>query len=379
MQHAQKMEAIGTLAGGIAHDFNNLLSVVQGNLSLMKMEVGTDHPAAKRLQNIEKQIKSGASLTSQLLGYARKGNYQVQAIDLASHIKETAETFGRARKEITTHFDPPERPYIVEADPGQMEQVFLNLYVNAADAMPQGGELSLRIDFVNHDDIKGKHYTPAPGNYVVVEVADTGIGMSPDIQQRVFEPFFTTKTMGKGTGLGLASVYGIVKTHNGYIEIESQPDQGTTIQIFLPASEKNPEVKKKPKEQFTRGKGHILYVDDETMLLEVGSELLEMVGYQIQSASSGQKAIDIFQRDKEKIDLVLFDMIMPGMNGGELFDKLKEIRPDVKTILSSGYSIDGQAQEIMERGCNGFIQKPFDLKSLSRKIMDVLEDKEEND
>ena len=377
LQHAQKMEAIGTLAGGIAHDFNNLLSVVQGNLSLMKMEIDAAHPTTKRLLNIEKQIKSGARLTSQLLGYARKGNYQVQTMDLAGHIKETAETFGRARKEITINFDPPASPFIVEADPGQMEQVLFNLYVNAADAMPQGGELSLRIDFVDHNNIKGKHYTPAPGNYVMVEVADTGIGMSPDIQQRVFEPFFTTKTMGKGTGLGLASVYGIIKTHNGYIEIESQPDKGTTIHIYLPASKKNPEVQKKPKEEVATGKGHILYVDDETMLLEVGSELLEMVGYQVQSADSGQKAIDIFQRDKDEIDLVLFDMIMPGMNGGELFDKLMEIRPDVKTILSSGYSIDGQAQEIMERGCNGFIQKPFDLKSLSRKIRDILEGREE--
>ena len=379
LQHAQKMEAIGTLAGGIAHDFNNLLSVVQGNLSLMKMEVAADHPVAKRLHNIKKQIKSGARLTSQLLGYARKGNYQVQTMNLAEHLKETAETFGRARKEITINFDPPASPFIVEADPGQMEQVLFNLYVNAADAMPQGGDLSLLIDFVDHNEINGKHYTPIPGNYVMVKVSDTGIGMSPDIQKRVFEPFFTTKTMGKGTGLGLASVYGIIKTHNGYIEIESQPGKGTTITIFLPASDKNPDVQKKPKEELAKGKGHILYVDDETMLLEVGSELLEMVGYKVQSADSGKKAIEIFERDKDAIDLVLFDMIMPGMNGGELFDKLKEIKPDIKAILSSGYSIDGQAQEIMTRGCNGFIQKPFDVKGLSRKIRDILEGKEINE
>ena len=378
LQHAQKMEAIGTLAGGIAHDFNNLLSVVQGNLSLMKMEIDADHPVSKRLQNIEKQIKSGASLTSQLLGYARKGNYEVRIMDLAEHIKETAETFGRARKEITVQFDPPEGPFTVEADPGQIEQILFNLYVNAADAMPQGGNLSLRVDLVKHEDIKGKQYTPAPGNYVMVEVADTGIGMSPEIQQRVFEPFFTTKTMGKGTGLGLASVYGIIKTHNGYIEIDSQTGQGTTIQIYLPASEKNPDTPKKPKEEMTKGKEHILFVDDESMLLEVGSELLEMVGYHVQAADSGQKALEIFERDKDDIDLVLFDMIMPGMNGGELFDKIKEIRPDTKMILSSGYSIDGQAQEIMERGCDGFIQKPFDVKKLSRKIRNILDGKETN-
>lgn len=379
LQHAQKMEAIGTLAGGIAHDFNNLLSVVQGNLSLIKMEVNADHPVSKRLDNIEKQIRSGAGLTKQLLGYARKGNYQVQTLNLAEHIKDTAETFGRARKEISIHFAPPATPFSVEADAGQIEQVLFNLYVNAADAMPQGGDLSLRIDFTDHNAIRSKHYNPTPGKYVMVEVADTGIGMSPDVQQRVFEPFFTTKTMGKGTGLGLASVYGIVKTHNGYIELDSQPGQGTTIQIFLPASEKNPDVTQKPREELARGQGHILYVDDETMLLEVGAELLEMMGYQVQSADSGPKALEIFQRDKGNIDLVLFDMIMPGMNGGELFDKLKEIRPDVKTILSSGYSIDGQAQEIMARGCNGFIQKPFDVKSLSRRIRNVLEGKEAHD
>ena len=378
LQHAQKMEAIGTLAGGIAHDFNNLLSVVQGNLSLMKMEVDTEHPVSKRLRNIERQIKSGASLTSQLLGYARKGNYQVQTMDLVDHIRETAETFGRARKEITVHFDPPAGQFIVDADPGQMEQVLFNLYVNAADAMPQGGDLSLRVDLVNHADIRGKEYTPAPGNYVMVEVADTGIGMSPEIRQRVFEPFFTTKTMGKGTGLGLASVYGIIKTHSGYIEIDTHPGQGTTIQVYLPASDKILDSPKKAQEELTKGKEHILFVDDESMLLEVGSELLEMVGYQVQAADSGQKALEIFQRDKDDIDLVLFDMIMPGMNGGELFDKLKEIQPDIKTILSSGYSIDGQAQEIMERGCDGFIQKPFDVKKLSRKIRDVLEGKGDN-
>ena len=218
-----------------------------------------------------------------------------------------------------------------------------------------------------------------PGNYLRLSVLDDGSGIAPSHINRIFEPFFTTKTMGKGTGLGLASVYGIVKTHNGYIEIDSQPGQGTTIQIYLPASEKNPDAPKKPKEELTKGKEHILFVDDESMLLEVGSELLEMVGYQVQAADSGQKALEIFERDKDDIDLVLFDMIMPGMNGGELFDKLKEIKPDVKAILSSGYSIDGQAQEIMTRGCNGFIQKPFDVKGLSRKIRDILEGKEINE
>ena len=379
LQHAQKMEAIGTLAGGIAHDFNNLLSVVQGNLSLMKMELDPEHAVAKRLKNIEKQIKSGARLTSQLLGYARKGNYQIQPIDLAGHLKETVETFGRTRKEITIHFDPSTTPFIVDADPGQIEQVLFNLYINAADAMPQGGDLSLRIEMVDHLKIKAKHYNPNPGMYIMMEIADTGVGMSTEIQQRMFEPFFTTKTMGKGTGLGLASVYGIIKTHKGYIEIESQPGQGTVIQIFLPSSDKNITTPKKPKDQLAKGKEKVLFVDDEPMLLEVGAEMLEMIGYHVLSASSGQKAIEIFEHAKDEIDIVLFDMIMPEMNGGELFDKLKEIQPDVKTILSSGYSIDGQAQQIMVRGCNGFIQKPFDVKSLSRKIRDVLDGKKKDD
>ncbi|MCG6908511.1 MAG: response regulator [Deltaproteobacteria bacterium] len=380
LQHAQKMEAIGTLAGGIAHDFNNLLSVIQGNLSLMKMEIGPDHAATKRLDNIDKQLKSGSRLTSQLLGYARKGNYQVQALNMTRHLKETVEAFGRARKEIIVHFDPPPTDYMVEADPGQMEQVLFNLYVNAADAMPEGGDLFLKIGLVDHTKIKARHYSPAPGNYVMVEVADTGLGMSADVRQRAFEPFFTTKTMGKGTGLGLASVYGIIKTHQGYVEIESQPGQGTAIQIFLPVSAKqHTAAEQKTNDKLAKGRECILFVDDEPMLLEVGTEMLQMVGYRVLAAGSGQKAIEIFENNRDDIDLVLFDMIMPGMNGGELFDKIAKIKPDVKTVLSSGYSIDGQAQQIMERGCNGFIQKPFDVKKLSRKIRDVLEDKEEND
>jgi len=373
LQHAQKMEAIGTLAGGIAHDFNNLLSVVQGNISLMKMDFDSDSPLIKRMQNIEKQIKSGSKLTSQLLGYARKGNYQIQPVNLTGLIRETTEAFGRTRKEISIFFSPPQDTFIVDGDQGQIEQVLYNLFINAADAMPDGGDLALSLQFVGHDRINAENYTPEPGVYIFLEVSDTGIGMSPDVRQRVFDPFFTTKKMGKGTGLGLASVYGIVKNHNGYIEIESQPGQGTRIQIYLPASNKSTAADKKIQNQSLMGKGTILFVDDEPMLLEIGAEMLEKIGYKVLSAASGPEALDIFKREMEHIDLVLLDMIMPGMNGGELFDKLKKIQPDLKAILSSGYSIDGHAREIMERGCNGFMQKPFDLKTLSTKIRNVLE------
>jgi len=221
LQHAQKMEAIGTLAGGIAHDFNNLLMGIQGNVSL-----------------IEKQVQSGVKLTQQLLGYARKGRYEVKPIDLNQLVEETSETFSRTNKEITIHQELAKDLFAIEADLGQIEQVLLNLYVNAADAMHGGGNLILKTMNTAHKDMKGKLYDPKPGNYVLLTVTDTGTGMDKETIERIFDPFFTTKKMGRGTGLGLASAYGIIKGHGGYIDVESNKGRGTTFSIYLPASEK---------------------------------------------------------------------------------------------------------------------------------------------
>jgi len=374
-QQAQKLEAIGTLAGGIAHDFNNLLMGIQGNVSLMMVDIDSTHPYYERLKKIEKQVQSGARLTSHLLGYARKGKYEVKPVDLNTMLKEASETFGRTRKEITIHRELAEGLLAIEADSGQIEQVLLNLFVNAADAMPGGGDLILTTMNVTHKDMKGKLYDPRPGKYVLLMVTDTGIGMDKETTERIFEPFFTTKEMGRGTGLGLASAYGIIKGHGGYIDVESRKEQGATFSIYLPASERKVQEAVKTAEPFIKGTGTVLLVDDEEVILEVGKELLEGMGYRVLIAKDGKEAIEVYEKDRDEIDIVVLDMVMPNMGGGETYDRMKEINPEIKVLLSSGFSIDGEASEILERGCNGFIQKPFTMKRLSGKTRDILEKK----
>jgi CheY-like chemotaxis protein len=369
------MEAIGTLAGGIAHDFNNLLMGTQGNISLMLLDIDSSHPHYERLKNIEKQVQSGSKLTSLLLGYARKGKYEVKPVDLNELVEETSDTFGRTRREITIHQELAEDLFAIEADQTQIEQVLLNLFVNAGDAMSGGGDLILKTMNTTHDEMKGKLYDPKPGDYVLLTVTDTGIGMDKETMERIFDPFFTTKEMGRGTGLGLASAYGIIKGHGGYIEVDSKEGQGATFSIYLPASGKKVPKPVKTSDQLIKGTGTVLLVDDEEVILEVGKELLEGMGYQVLTAKDGKEAIEVYKKNLDEIDIVLLDMVMPNMGGGDAYDRMKEINPDIKALLSSGFSIDGEASEILERGCNGFIQKPFTMKGLSGKIMEILEKK----
>jgi len=373
LQHAAKIETIGTLAGGIAHDFNNLLMGIQGNVSLMLMNMDPTQPYYERLKNIEKQIQSGARLTSHLLGYARKGRYEVKALDLNQLVEETSDTFGRTRKAIAIHRELAEDLFAIEADQTQIEQVLLNLFVNAADAMPSGGDLVLKTMNTTHKDMKGKLYDPKPGDYVLLTVTDTGIGMDRKTMERIFDPFFTTKEMGRGTGLGLASAYGIIKGHGGYIYADSKKGQGTTFSIYLPGSEKRVHKTVKTPKRFIKEGRTVLLVDDEEVVLEVGRELLEAMGYRVLIAKDGKKAVDVYRKNRDEIDIVLLDMVMPNMSGGEAYDRMKEINPDIKVLLSSGFSIHGEASKILERGCNGFIQKPFTMKDLSGKIRDILE------
>jgi two-component system cell cycle sensor histidine kinase/response regulator CckA len=369
---AQKMEAIGTLAGGIAHDFNNLLMAIQGNISLLLLAIDPIHPHYERLKSVERQVQSGSKLTSQLLAFARKGRYDIKPVDLNRLVEETSDAFGRTRKEITIHRELAPDLFPIEADYVQIEQVLLNLLVNAADAMPGNGDLFLKTANVAYKDIQNELYAPATGKYVLLSVTDTGIGMDRRTMDRIFDPFFTTKEIGRGTGLGLASVYGIIKGHNGYISVQSQKGKGSTFMIYLPASEKEVEESAPKGEEILKGTEAILLIDDEKNILEVGEKILRALGYTAYLAESGEKAIDLYRLNKDKIDLVILDMIMPQKGGGETFDALKAINPEIKVLLSSGYSINGQATEIIKRGCSGFIQKPFTLRELSQKIREIL-------
>jgi len=372
---AQKMEAVGTLAGGIAHNFNNLLMSIQGNTSLMLLDTTTTHPHYERLTTIEKSVQSGSKLTSQLLGYARGGRYEVKPISINHIIKETSSTFAMTRKDITLHHDLEQSLAGVKADRGQIEQVVLNIYVNAAEAMGGGGELFITTRNIPHTAIEKKPYTIKPGNYILLTIRDTGIGMDKHTQAKVFDPFFTTKGLARGTGLGLASVYGIMKAHGGYIDVESHKGQGTTFFLYLPASKETIGEEIHPAGTIETGKGTILLVDDEEIILDVGRDLLTSLGYTVLTAHGGNEAIEIVSTAKPSSfpALVILDMIMPGMGGGETYDRMKEIHPTIKVLLSSGYSINGQATEILKRGCNGFLQKPFTLGEISKAIREVVE------
>ncbi|HBF43810.1 MAG TPA: hypothetical protein DDW42_09350 [Desulfobacteraceae bacterium] len=369
------MESIGTLAGGIAHDFNNLLMGIQGNASLILLGLDVGHPYYEKLKSIEEYVKSGADLTRQLLGFARGGKYEVKSTNLNNLIMNHNRMFGRTKKEVTIHGKYEKDLWTVDVDQGQIEQVLMNLYVNAWQAMPRGGDIHVQTENIILDENLFKTSKLTPGKYAKITVTDTGEGMDKDTQEKIFDPFFTTKEMARGTGLGLASVYGIIMNHGGLIDVYSEKGEGSTFNIYLPASEKTVKGEKKPSQELLKGKETVLLVDDEDMIIDVGGQFLESMGYKVLTGTGGKEAVEIYKEKSDEIDLVIVDMVMPDMGGGETYDRIKKINPNVKVLLSSGYSINGHATEILERGCNGFIQKPFNMKQLSQKIKEVLDTK----
>ncbi len=373
LQQAQRLEAMGTLAGGIAHDFNNILMGIQGYASLMLLDIDSKHPHFEKLKNTEQYVKRGAELTRQLLGFSRSGKYEVKPTNLSELVNKSAQMFGRTKKEIVISTNFQSNPWTAEVDQGQIEQVLLNLYVNAWQAMPAGGSLHLETHNVYLNESDTQAYGLKPGKFLKIVVTDTGVGMDEKTKERIFEPFFTTKEMGRGTGLGLASAYGIIKSHNGIINVASKKGQGTTFNIYLPASDRSAIKESTARETLKTGRETVLLVDDEDMAINAALQMLQRLGYNVHVARSGREAIEMLQTRQNPVDLIILDMVMPGMGGRETFERLRAIHPDVKILLTSGYSISGDAMQILEEGYAGFIQKPFSIMQISVKLRDILD------
>ena len=370
---AKKMESIGTLAGGIAHDFNNLLMGIQGRTSIMKLDTDSDHPHSRHLKEIENYIASAQNLTRQILGYARGGKYQVQVTDLNNLINRYTRMFQETQKEVPIFMALSPGLWPTAVDRGQIEQVLFNLYLNACEAMPDGGQIRVMTNNARIDSDKSQLLI-SQGKYVQVDVTDEGIGMDADTTERIFDPFFTTKEIERGTGLGLAAVYGIIKNHGGVINVKSEPGKGTTFNIFLPVSQQPLPLTKPKSSQAISPVSEttaILLIDDEKMVLDVGRQMLCKLGYKVLTAKSGRDGIKLYMREQKHIMGVILDMAMPGLNGTQTYAQLRQINPEVTVILSSGYSIEEQTEAVQKLGCAGFIQKPFGLEQLSQKLRAV--------
>jgi PAS domain S-box-containing protein len=377
LRQVQKMDAIGRLASGVAHDMNNILTAILAHASLVKVRTEVGHPLWMEGDVIEKAVRRGKGLTSQLLGFARQGKHHHVAVDIHDVIEEVMGLLGRTiHKTITFQTElSAARPCVI-GDPDQLYQILMNLSVNACDAMGDSGELIVQTA---NECVTPEHASHVPGlhagDYVLIRVTDTGAGISPEIQGQIFEPFFTTKEQGQGTGMGLAMVYGIVKNHHGYIGVTSSLGKGTTMRVYLPSA---PCVAPKSKSVLTNeashGTGHMLVVDDEKDVAEAAQAILEYLGYQVTVALNGNEAVSFFQDSNNSIDIVLLDMVMTDMSGADCFGQLRAIRPDVKVILCTGYDRNHAVQDLLNQGVAGFIRKPYDLDELAQVCTLVMND-----
>ncbi len=375
---AQKMEAVGTLAGGIAHDFNNLLQVIQGYTEVLLHEANHEQSGYEPLKKIHGSAKRGAELTSQLLTFSRKVQSERRPLDLNQEVEQIKNLLERTIPkmiEIELHLD--KTPAIVSADPVQVEQALMNLAVNATDAMSDGGKIIIETERATLDEeFCRTHLGARPGEYVLLTISDTGHGMNKEILEHVFEPFYTTKEVGKGTGLGLAMVYGIVKTHEGYILCYSELDSGTTFKVYLPALVQSGRWREAGEgdDQLKKGDETILLVDDEKYIRELGVELLTDVGYEVFTAADGEGALELYRKEQQRIDLVILDLVIPGMGGKKCYEEILKINPQAKILIVSGYSVNGPGKEAMEAGAKGFVGKPFDVSHMLKVVRDILDE-----
>jgi PAS domain S-box-containing protein len=373
---AQKMEAVGTLAGGIAHDFNNLLQAIQGYAGLLLLDKEKGDPGSRELREICRAVDRGGELSRRLLTFSRSVESRKLPVDMNLQVRQALELIKRViPKMIAIELQLTPALDIINADPVQVEQVLMNLSVNARDAMPDGGRLVLKTENVELDGKGGDGHPEAlPGDYVMLSVTDTGSGMDREMLEHIYEPFFTTKEVGAGTGLGLAMVYGIVRSHKGYIECQSRPAEGTTFRLYFPviAQEAAPEAMDEAKAS-EGGSETILLVDDESSIRKIGEESLARFGYSVLTAVDGESALRLY-RGKKKIDLVVLDLIMPGMGGRRCLMEILAIDPGAKVIIASGYADTGSREEAIAAGAVDFIDKPYDIGQLlgaMRKALDA--------
>jgi PAS domain S-box-containing protein len=377
---AQKMESVGILAGGVAHDFNNLLHAMRGHIELLLQSKSEDHPDARRLQNVTRSMDRAAQLVQQLLFFSRKSASRRVRINLNKEAQEAFQILERTIPKMIAleqHLDPGIWP--IFADPVQIEQILLNLASNAVDAMPDGGRLMVETSNVVLDEAFMRLHPGAfAGPHVLLTVTDTGSGMDKEVLDHVFDPFFTTKEVGRGTGLGLASVYGIVKAHGGHIQCYSQPGEGTTFRVYWPVVRGDEEMIEKSSQETLppeSGNETILVVDDDAQIRELTQEALEALGYSARMAASGEQALKIFQEQGASIDLVLLDLNMPGMGGYRCLEELLRLDPNVKVVIASGYTVNGHGENAVSSGAKGFIGKPYQLKELAAMVRKVVDEK----
>ncbi len=376
LRQAVKMEAVGRLAGGISHDFNNLLTVILGHCNLLLGRITVDDPAYPRLTEIRAAGERAASLTQQILAFSRKQVLKPKVVNLASTLQDLDRMLRRVLGEdVQVDTDVAEELGQVRVDPSQVEQVLMNLVVNARDAMPQGGKLRLELKNADIEASSRSFHDVPPGPYVMIAVTDTGMGMSGEVRKRVFEPFFTTKEPGKGTGLGLATVYGIVQQSGGYVWLYSEPGVGTTFKIFLPRVADPPEAAPvEHAEEAGGGQETILVVEDDERVRSLVAEVLESAGYTVIAVSSGSEAIARYEAHAREIQLLITDLVLPKMGGKEIAERLTDLQPGLKVLFISGYTGDILANQGIPAGPHmDFLQKPFGLRALRTKVRAVLD------
>jgi PAS domain S-box-containing protein len=372
---SQKLEALGTLAGGIAHDFNNLLASILGYASLAKTDLNPDNPVYQHVDIVETASLRASELTQQLLAFAKGGKYDAKPTDVNAIVREVVALLSRLiEKNITIVLSADSNLRHAVCDAGQIQQAILNICLNGRDAMPRGGTLTVRTENVRLEmkDVQSLVDVP-PGDYVRISISDTGMGMDRETRERLFEPFFTTKE--KGTGLGLALAYGTIKKHGGFIRVFSEPDKGSTFEVnLLACMNDEARVKKKDILGLRRGAETILVVDDEPTVRQLARDVLNRYGYRVLTAGGGEEAIDAFRQRSAEIDAVILDMVMPAMEGREVFRSLKEIKPGVKVIVSSGYGHNRDADDLIEQGARSFVQKPFRIAELVNVVGEVIDE-----